>query len=67
MRKVVDKPLYSFAEDRCIEIQEQPYLAAGQSQVGQDLGVVNGLQPVYDLKFNYHQILNEQIHTVTAI
>ena len=25
------------------------------------------LQPLYGLKLNYHQILNEQIYTVTAI
>jgi hypothetical protein len=45
----------------CPEIQEQAYLFAGKTQVGEYLGLMHGIQAIHRFGFHHDLVIHQQV------
>jgi len=57
----VIKPTQARAEARHIESHQQPSRESGESEIGQHLGGMNGMQRLHRLQFHDHVAIDQQI------
>jgi hypothetical protein len=50
-----------------VEVEKEAHPASREAQVGQQLEVVDGLQPLHRLQLHDDQILDQQVETVAGL
>jgi hypothetical protein len=65
--QLIDQTAYSSAELRDIEVDQQANRAPGEFEIGEQLSLMNWLQPFDGLQFDNHLLFHQQVNAIAAL